>query len=1055
MKKLPFVILTALMFLLSFEASAQSGQQVKGRVVDDLGNPLIGVTILEESTMNGTITDIDGNFSLVLDGDEASLTFNYVGYTPQTVVVGSNRNFDIALSEATLALDQVVVVGYGVQKKKLVTGATSQVSSDDLNDLSSNGIMGALQSKTTGVNVSSASGMPGEGSKITIRGIGTVGNSEPLVVIDGVAGASMGSLNPSDIESIDILKDAASAAIYGSRAANGVILITTKRGKAGKYQISYDGYFGVQNVSKDIESLDAKGYMDIMDEMRNPDPTKKGTDEWATLDWENLIPSKYYDAIMDGSWTGTEWLHEIENKNAAVQNHAISLIGGSERSRFSAAYSYSDQEGVYGMPVVPEYMRHNARVNVDNTMYQKGNLDIIKVGAGMIYSYTENNGIALTNRFDNDLRTALTMPSIYPLFNDEGDYYDLDDFKADGWAYSTLQDYANPVGLMRDRNVNKTIGHRLFANTYLEIQPIKNLKFRSAYGYKYFGNSSRNFTPKYNYSTKKSVTNEIVGQSSVNQYSWTWDNTVSYNFDINSDHNFDFVLGQSLERSGLGCQMSASNSGLKFIEDFDFAWLNNTSGISSATTSVGGYPYVNNSIASFFGRANYNYKEKYMLTAMMRADGSSKFARDNRWGYFPSVSAGWVMSNESWMESTQSWLDLLKVRASWGRNGNCNIANFQYLSTIAYPIDAVYVFGDDKQTSTPGAYANVLANPDVTWEKSEQLDLGIDAMFLDQRLNVVFDYYRKKTTDWLVSAPIPLIYGTGAPAINGGDVLNEGIELGLTWRDNVGDFSYNLNLNGSYNKNKVIRIANADGLIKGKFDVIDQNIGELYRAEVGMPIGYFYGYETDGVFQTQEEIDAAPFKLDGTLPGDLRFVDRNGDGELTDDDKTNIGNPHPDVILGLGATLNYKGFDFLVTANGAFGQQVVQQYRTMNIDIDANYPMNIIEKRWTGPGTSNEYPRLSGLNNFNRMSDIFVQDADYVKIQNITLGYDFNKLWKNSPFQRLRLYATLQNWFTITGYDGFDPAVGSTGGYNNWATGVDVGFYPSPKTTLFGANIVF
>ncbi len=1055
MKKLPNLILVALMALLSFEVSAQSGQIVKGRVVDDAGNPLIGVTILEESTTNGAITDIDGNFSITLDGDDATLTFNYVGYGAQSVKVGSQRELDIILSEMTQALDQVVVVGYGVQKKKLVTGATSQVSSTDLNKLSSNGIMGALQSKTTGVNVSAASGMPGSGSKITIRGVGTVGDSEPLVVIDGVAGASMGSLNPSDIESIDILKDAASAAIYGSRAANGVVLITTKRGKEGKYEISYDGYFGVQNVSKDIEALDAKGYMDIMDEMRNPDPTKKGTDEWISLEWEKLIPAKYYDAIMDGSWKGSEWLHEIENKNAIVQNHAISLIGGNDRSRFSAAYSYSDQEGVYGVPVVPQYMRHNARMNLDNTMYKKGNLDIIKFGAGMIYSYTENNGIAISNRFNNSLRVANAMPAIYPIYNDEGGYYDLDDFKKDGWGYSTLQDYANPIGLMRDQDVNENIGHRLFANTYLEIQPIKNLKLRSAYGYKYFGSTSRNFTPTYNYSTKASVTNEVVSQSSASQHSWTWDNTISYNFDINNNNAFDFILGQSIERSGFGSQMSASNSGLKFLETFDFAWLNNTSGISSATTSVGGYPYVNNSIASFFGRANYNYKEKYMLTAMMRADGSSKFAKGNRWGYFPSVSAGWVMSNESWMESTQSWLDMFKLRASWGRNGNCNIPNFQYLETIAYPKDGLYVFGSDKQTSISGAYANVLANPDVTWEKSEQLDLGIDALFLDQRLNVVVDYYRKKTTDWLVSAPIPLIYGTGAPAINGGDVLNEGVELGLSWRERTGDFSYTLNLNGSYNKNKVVRIANADGLIKGNVDVIDQHVGELYRAEVGHPIGYFYGYETDGIFQTQEEIDAAPFKIDGTLPGDARFVDRNGDGKLTEDDKTNIGNPHPDFILGFGASFDYKGFDLLVTANGAFGQQVVQQYRTMNIDMDASFPMNIIEKRWTGPGSSNEYPRLSGTNNFNKMSDLFVQDADYVKIQNITLGYDFNRLWKNSPFQRLRLYATLQNWITITGYDGYDPAVGSNGGYNSWATGIDIGYYPSPKTTLFGANIVF
>lgn len=1049
-----FYALFLSMFLTTTVAFAQSGIKVEGRVVDSQGYPVTGATVIETTApSNAAIVDVDGNFTLTLKSDNASLEIHFMGYITEYLEVGNRAFFDVELQEDLQSIEEVVVVGYGVQKKKLVTGATSQVSGESLTKLSSNGVMGALQSKTTGVQISSASAMPGEESSIIIRGVGTIGDATPLYVIDGVVGASLSSVSPSDIESIDILKDAASAAIYGSRAANGVVLVTTKRGKNGVHEIRYDGYYGFQSPSKSINSLDALGYMDIMDEALNTDPSLRGTSDWITNDWKSMIPAKYYNAIMDGSWTGSDWLSEIENDGAPMQSHSVTFSGGNDRTRYSLGYNYTEQEGVYGVPVTPEYLRHNVRLNIDDVLFRANDLDIVKVGATAIYTYSKSSGISLTNRFSNDLQNMMTMPSIYPIYDDEGDYYDYTDYQNDGWTYSAMAELPNPIGMMVDRDVNETEGHRILGNAFIEIQPIENLKVRSSFGYKYYGSSKRNFTPTYSYSSKHSIDNETVSQTAQNQYSWTWDNTVSYNFDV-ENHGFDFVVGQSLEQSGLGSYMSASNSGLTFAEEFDYAWLTNTSGVSSGTTNVTGYPYVNNAVSSFFGRVNYNYDETYLLTAMMRADGSTKFAEGNQWGYFPSVSAGWVLTNESWLESVAG-LDFLKLRASWGQNGNCNIDNFQYLATIAYQTDGQYVFSDDKVTSSTGAYADVLANPDITWETSEQVDVGIDARFFNSRFSVTLDYYNKATKDWLVVAPIPTIYGTGASYINGGDVVNRGVELGLGWNDNVGDFSYSVNLNASYNKNEVTRIANASGIIEGHTDVTDQNVGTVYRAEVGMPIGYFYGYETAGIFQTQEEVDATSAKLSTAAPGDIIYVDKNGDGEITDEDKTMIGDPNPDFIASFSISLEYKGFDLNITTNGEFGHQIMQAYRTMNINQAANYPLIISDQRWTGAGTSNTYPSISNTDNFTRMCDMFVQDADYLRFQNITLGYDFTHIWKNCPLHQLRLYATLQNYFTITDYDGFDPAVGSNGGYDDWAKGIDIGYYATPKVVLFGVNITF
>jgi TonB-linked SusC/RagA family outer membrane protein len=518
----------------------------------------------------------------------------------------------------------------------------------------------------------------------------------------------------------------------------------------------------------------------------------------------------------------------------------------------------------------------------------------------------------------------------------------------------------------------------------------------------------------------------------------------------------------------MGEYVRATNGDLLF-DDFKHAYIDNTQGILAGQTSMAGYPWGQGALASFFGRVNYDYNETYMLSLIARMDGSSNFARGHRWGFFPAVSAGWVASNESFMESAKDIVNFLKLRASWGQNGNSSIDNFHYLSLISFDATAAYSFGNDVDAQQTGGYAQRLPNEEVTWETSEQLDLGLDVRFFNSRLGLAFDYYVKTTKDWLVRAPILSYYGMGsggAPYINGGDIENKGYEIGLNWNDRiVGGLTYGAGLNLAYNHNEVTRIANAEGILHGKANAFTQGTAEMYRAQVGYPIGYFYGYQTAGIFQNQADIDAWKATGDGILqpnvqPGDVKFVDSNHDGVVNDKDKTMIGNPHPDFTLGFNFNIGYKGADFSVTTYGALGQQIAKNYRKYADSPKENYTVEVYQ-RWHGEGTSDKWPRLtpgSGPNYIN-VSDIFIEDADYLKIQDITLGYDFKYLLPKLPFGQLKAYVKIQNPYTFTKYSGMDPEVGyspnDNGGTDSWAQGLDLGNYPYPRTVLFGVNIKF
>ncbi|MEZ7915141.1 MAG: TonB-dependent receptor [Macellibacteroides fermentans] len=1028
---------------------AQSNTKVKGVITSGAdGLPLIGVNVVEKGTTNGTVTDFDGNFELTVSSN-AVLDISYIGFLSQEVkIVAGKTTYNVVLKEDSQALEEVVVVGYGVQKKKLVTGATVQVSGDNLQKLSTTNALGALQSQSPGVNITQSSGQPGEGFKVVIRGLGTVGSSGPLYVIDGVAGGDINALNPSDIESIDVLKDAASAAIYGARAANGVVLVTTKQGKAGKLQLSYDGYYGAQYLAKLPPLLNAREYMSMMDETRYNEAS-------PGYDWPNLLPTDLYNSIMDGSWQGTNWIKETYNEAAPTQNHSFNLAGGTEQSKFSMGFSYTSQEGILGKPVQSQFDRYTARINSDHVLLKVKDFDAIKIGETLNFNYNTKSGIAIGNIYGNSIHNMLIGNPLLPAYDAEGNFYDYDDKVNNGWNFDG--NTGNPLAgtALSNWGLNLSKNYALQSSAYLEIQPIKNLVFRSQFGYKMTASSYRSYDGIRHLSNNTNVTMDNVYQSASSGHNITLDNTIAYKFNVADLHQFDVVVGQSVEKWGMGSNINASGNNSIFEGSFDHAWVDNTKPTELSQRGAGGSPWGEGALASFFGRANYNYKETYMASLTMRADGSSNFARGNRWGYFPSASAGWVMTNESFMEDAKSWMDFLKLRASWGQNGNASINPFQYQTTFAFDTSNGYYFDSGKKVQTVGGYADILANPDVTWETSEQLNFGLDSRFLNSRLGLTFDWYVKTTKDWLVTAPISGVWGLNPPAVNGGDIENRGFEVALNWNDKVGEFNYGATVNFAHNKNEVTRIANAEGIIHGDANVLSQGTTEMYRAQVGYPIGYFYGYKTAGVFQNWSQVDGTAAKYSGAQPGDLIFVDSNNDGKITEDDRTQIGNPHPDFTMGLNLNFSYKGFDLNITGAGAFGQQIAKSYRSFADSPLQNYTTDIFG-RWTGEGTSNKLPRLtSGSHtNWQNISDIYIEDGDYLKIQNLTIGYDFKKLFPTMPLGQARLYLTAQNLFTFTGYSGMDPEIGY--GYDkSWVSGIDLGYYPSPRTYMVGVNLKF
>lgn len=1043
--KFVVLVMALLMAQTMVTGAALSAKVVTGKVVSATdGEELIGATVQVQGTQTGTVTDFEGNFK-VNANEGQSLVVSYVGFFSKTVKVGSESHYDIQLEEDKKSLDEVVVIGYGVQKKKLVTGATLQVKGDDVAKLNTSNPLQALQGQTPGMTIISESGQPGEGLKVNIRGLGTTGSSGPLYIIDGVRG-DIATVNPADIESIDVLKDAASAAIYGSQSANGVVLVTTKSGKEGRSVVAFDGYYGWQTAPRKIEMLNASQYMAIMNEQN----LNSGN---SVYDWDNIKSIWRYDA--EGNKLGvidTDWVDQMFKDNAQTYSGNLSISGGSQKGNYALSLGYLEQEGIVGGRDVSNYERYNFRVNSEYQVID----NFLKVGEQVSFIYYKKNGISVGNQYNNTLRSAFGTSPLAPVYSDNGRYgspyndtSNSDWYNADG----------NPYGAMMTNTNNKTQNMTLTANAFAEMEFIKNLKFRTTLGVKYDSNNYRSFTPMYHFSVYSlNDTRTGVSQSASDGLGITWTNTLSYNFKL-AEHNIDAMVGYEVYRTE-GQSIYGANGSLRDgFDTWKYAYLSNgTATNSEGGLSVSGTPWDEERMVSYFGRVGWNWKERYMATATVRRDGSSRFAKGHRFGTFPSISAGWVVTNESFMEPVTSVMDYFKLRASWGQVGNQNIGNYMYLAPMSFS-NLYYNFGTTLGSDGDvwGARPTRLGNEDITWETSEQFDLGFDARFLDQRLNVNFDFYIKTTKDWLVQPPVLATVGTGAPFINGGDVKNTGVELALSWNDVIGqDFRYYVNVNGAYNKNKVGNIPNEDGIIHGQSNMLYDNSTEFYRASNGEPIGYFWGFKTAGLFQNQQDIDQWVAAGNGVLqatpqPGDVKYYDINHDGMINDADKVNLGNGMPDFNYGFSLGFDWRGLDFSVTANGQVGNDIVQSYRNVG-STTANYTTQILD-RWTGEGTSNKVPRVTNTNVNYQFSDLFIQDGDFLRISNITLGYDFSKLLRTKYISQCRVYAQVQNALTFTKYDGMDPEIGY--GMDGWVSGIDLGYYPRPRTILFGVNLKF
>ncbi|WP_421889640.1 SusC/RagA family TonB-linked outer membrane protein [Marinoscillum sp.] len=1027
-----FQFLLCLCLVLFGSSAMAQDHKVSGAVKDaETGEALPGATVLQKGTTNGTVTDVEGRYTLNVD-EGAVLVISFVGYQNLEFTVGAQAVIDANLVLDVSGLQEVVVVGYGTQKKALNTGANLRVDGENIQKLSTTNALQGLQGQTPGVQLSSSSGQPGSGMRVVIRGAGSLSGTGPLYVVDGVLTGDISYLNPADIASVDILKDAASAAIYGSQASNGVVLITTKKGKAGQSRVTFDTYYGVQNVARKADMLNGREYATIMNE--------------AAINSGKLpyFTGGEIDSLAANA--NSDWMDEMFVNNALTQNYVLGFSGGTDVSNFSSSVSYTSQEGIVGGGEVSNYERYGFRINSERQLFD----GILTIGENMSMAYTNTRGIGVGNQYNNTLRSAFNTSPFVPMYDSIGNYWDNSN---SAWYNGEANPYAN----MMINNQSEGNGQKLLGNIYAELKPIKGLSFKTRFGLDYYANEGHSYAPEYQLSIYAFRNYTEVGQSLSKGRSILWDNWASYDLSL-ADHGMSFMVGSSVYQFQ-GSSMYTSNRDAVFV-GLKNAYINNTTNTDGANINISGGGNDPDHRLSYFARLNYNYQEKYLLNATFRADGSSRFADGNQWGYFPSVSAGWILSEEGFLNSS-SLVRYLKLRGSWGQVGNQNAGAYQYLAPISTQ-NVNYIFGNTEGTLTSGAYPSRLANPALQWETAEQINIGFDSRLLNGGLNLSVDWYKKTNKDWLIVAPVLATAGADAPYINGGDVINTGIEAALTYNSSLGDLYYTVGINGSYNQNEVGEIPTSDGIVHGATNQLFANSLEFYRAQSGYPIGFFWGLETDGIFQNETEVTAHRTQ-EGKLvqpaaqPGDVRYVDQNDDGVIDDRDRKEIGNPNPDFIFGFNVALEYHGFDFSILGSGVAGNQIVQSYRDHSNPY-ANYTSEILN-RWHGEGTSNSVPRVTeNSSNWVEFSDLYVKNGDYLRINNVTIGYDLANLIPNESFGKLRLYASVLNLYTFTNYSGMDPEVGfglDNGSTDRFSSGVDLGYYPRPRTYMVGLNVSF
>ncbi|WP_346239292.1 TonB-dependent receptor [Niabella insulamsoli] len=1013
---------------------------ILGTITNELGEPLPGASVMLRGTSFGTLSNPDGHYRLVIPNDTmAVLTVSSVGYETKNVQIASGFTYDIRLIRADYQLNEIVVVGYGTQPKGAVTGAITSVKSAGFSNQQIERVEQVLRGRTSGLTITAASGAPGADATVRVRGITSFsqGANNPLYVVDGVVvdPSSINFLNSSDIESIEVLKDAAAAAIYGARASAGVILISTKKGKEGKTRMTYNGYVGFQKPEKKLDILNASQYAALINEQAMNDHEAP-----VFSDPQNL-------------GAGTDWQDYIFNNNAPIQNHEISLSGGGKASSFFTSAGYFDQDGIVASDI-SNFKRLSLRLNASHQIRKW-----LTVGQNLGYAHIKSlMGVNSNNEFQGPLSSAINMdpltpvietdPSVlaeapynnHPVIRDpSGNPYGLP-------AYASQQ-ITNPLAFIQTRLGNYNWSDDIVGNVFVEVKPLSGLSFRSTTGVRlgYYG--TENFVPIYYLGT--SLANEITSFSRFRAkiQNWNVENTVAYSNAIDA-HHFHFLAGQ-------GAYLENNSSGTRVVyygipaTSFKEASMNYS--VAAENVEASGFEGILHKVNSLFARLNYNYDEKYMFTGIIRRDGSSRFGPNNRFGYFPSASMGWVLSRENFFPKKAAF-SFLKLRASYGVTGNDFLGDLVYAATVSDGRN--YFFGDDVYAI--GSSPNAPANPDLKWEETRQLNLGLDAVIF-KHCNLAFDWFDKQTSGVLMPIELPAYAGTtGTSYGNIGDIRNRGLELEINYEQQFNALRLSLSGNLSYLKNEVTFLGNGKTYTEDGAPTIQNTQYVLTRTAVGHPVGAFYGFVTDGIFQNQAEIEAYTVP-DGdqiqpnAVPGDFRWKDLNNDGKIDALDRTFIGDPSPDLTYGFSVNLSWKQLDFLLFGEGVAGNQIYQGLRRLDIPT-ANWQTNALN-RWHGEGTSNSYPRLSkndANKNFSLPSVFYLQNGSFLRLKTIQLGYTLpEKAAAPIGCEKIRIYVSSHNPFLFSKYSGYNPEIGGT------SFRIDRGVYPQAKSLLLGLNFVF
>ncbi len=990
-----------LLAFFNFSLVMAQTKTITGTVTDATGISLPGVTIAIKGTTQGTITDVDGNYNLDAAASDI-LVYSFVGYNTQEIVVGNQTIINVSLAEDAIDMDEVVVVGYGVQRKSVVTAAISSVKGEELQKVSNGRVESALQGRTAGVAVMPTSGAPGAGVKIRIRGTGSNGSSNPLYIVDGMKTGSIDDLDPNDIESMEVLKDAASAAIYGTEGANGVVMITTKSGKKGKTQVSYNFQYGIQNLSTNAEMMNAAEYSQFMSEAG-----------------ETVSPPA-------GENYDTDWLDAISD-SAPMQRHSLSFSGGSEKSTYLLSGSYLSQDGAIGGEDA-RFQRYTFRINTKNEMKPW-----LEVGNNLNFSHAKRNVLPEDDEYRSIVNSALLMDpytpviesdmsridAIYadgktPLQNGNGQYYGLNRF--------VTGETANPVAFMENTH-NTEITDKLLASFYGTLKPLEGLTFTSRIGLELTYVTRKEWSPKYYFSSERSNDVNIVQDWSDKYYKALWENFASYNKKF-KDHDFTLLLGMSYEdythpNYYLKSQMPKEGPQYAY---HDFS-------VEKNTNRVGG-TLEESSLVSYFGRLSYNYKAKYMLEASLRRDGASVLPKQNRWNSFAAVSGGWVISQEDFWGVDA--IDYLKLRASWGENGS--IANVIPFADREFWTSEGIMYPNEDEVLGQGSRVDSPTNPDLLWEKSDQTNVGVDMRAFSSRFSFSMDYYKKRTEGLIKTLTLPGSYGNyNSPSSNLGTVENSGFEFEAGWRNTTSfGLKYSVNLNLSTLKNEVTEVL--DNTPQPGANVRGY---DMTWFEQGQPIWYFKGYKTNGI----DPETGAP-----------NVVDVSGDGEITAADQTYIGDPHPDLLYGATINLEYKNFDFSLFMQGMSGNDVFMAWFRTDRKM-TNKPKFFFEDRWTPTNTNASMPKPDNGSDYLYRSDLVVQDASYMRIKQLQLGYTIpTNVVSSIGLSRVRAFVSLDDYFTFTKYKGMDPEAGS--GEDN-RQGIDKGLYPTTKKFMFGLSVNF